>query len=103
MIQFLLPDVNISLDHRQKIVQNPSHPLHSRLPQLFNPICNTRQTVNLNRLSFTSVRCSTEQFLRSFFLACVKIWNMINDYIVHSNNVQMFKFSFNCYISSQVS
>ena len=78
MIRFLLPDVNINLDHRRivgslslffKIFQNSSHSLHSRLPQLFNPnpIRNTRRTFNLNTLSFTPILCSTEQFSLSFF------------------------------------
>ena len=111
MIRFLLPDININLDHRRsvgslslffKIVQNQSHPLHSRLPLLFNPIRNTRRTVNLNTLSFTPIRCSTEQFSRSFFPSCVKIWNSLSDDIVHSSNVQIFKSSFNRHVLSQV-
>ena len=110
MIRFLLPDVDISLDHRRsvgslslfyKIVHNPAHPLYNRLPQPFNPIRNTRQTANLNTLSFSPVHFSTEQFSRSFFPVCVDIWNTLGDDIVHSNNIQTFELRFNRHFLSR--
>ena len=110
MIRFLLPDININLEHRRsvgsmslfyKIFRNPSHPLHSKLPQLFNPVRVTRRTVNLNNFSFNRVICSTEQFSRSFFPSCVEIWNSLDNDVVQSNDVQTFKLRFNRHILSR--
>ena len=66
--KFLIPYHTISLQHRRflsslcmlyKIFHNPSHPLHSELPNLFRPRRVTRGSLSINSLSFLPMRFHT--------------------------------------------
>ena len=66
--KFLIPNLTISLQHRHfisslcmfyKIFHNPSHPLHSELPNLFHPGRVTRNSLSINSLSFSPMRFHT--------------------------------------------
>ena len=76
--KFLIPNLTISLQHRRfisslcmlyKIFHNPSHPLHSKLPNLFRPRRVTRGSLSINSLSFSPMRFHTSQYSRCFIPA----------------------------------
>ena len=98
--KFLIPDLIIDLWHRRsisslcmlyKIFHNPEHPLHSELPNLFQPVRMTRNVANSHSLSFCPVRCNTVQYLRSFIPAFVKSWNDLPGEVVECSELQRFK------------
>ena len=73
--KLLIPNLTISLQHRRfisslcmlyKIFHNPSHPLHSELPNLFHPRRVTRGSLSINSLSFSPMRFHTFQYSRCF-------------------------------------
>ena len=105
--KFLIPDLNISLPHRRsvsslcmlyKIFNNPSHPLHSDLPELFQPVRFTRYALDSNSLSFSPIRFSTAQYSRSFLPATTKLWNSLPSFIVESPELQKFKLGANAFL-----
>ena len=66
--KFLIPNLTISLQHRRfisslgmlyKIFHNPSHPLHSELPNLLHTRRVTRGSLSINSLSFSPMRFHT--------------------------------------------
>ena len=96
----LIPDLIIDLWHRRsisslcmlyKIFHNPEHPLHSELPNLFQPVRMTRNVANSHSLSFCPVRCNTVQYSRSFIPAFVKSWNDLPEEVVECSELQRFK------------
>ena len=98
--KFLIPDLIIDLWHRRsisslcmlyKIFHNPEHPLHSELPNLFQPVRMTRNVANSHSLSFCPVRCNTVQYSRSFIPAFVKSWNDLPEEVVECSELQRFK------------
>ena len=74
-----------------KIFHNPEHPLHSELPNLFQPVRMTRNVANSHSLSFCPVRCNTVQYSRSFIPAFVKSWNDLPEEVVECSELQRFK------------
>ena len=105
--KFLIPELNISLSHRRsvsslcmlyKIFHNPSHPLHSDLPELFRPARFTRRALDSNSLSFSSLRFSTTQYSRSFIPATTKLWNSLPSLVVESTELQKFKLGVNSFL-----
>ena len=99
-IRFLLPNLNISLEHRRrvgflthffKIVSDPEHPLHGLLPPHYRPARDTRQSRRSNNLSFVVARVNTSQFSRSFFPAAIRLWNDLPNDIVYAASVDAFK------------
>ena len=82
--KFLIPNFKISLQHRcfisslctlYKIFHNPSHPLHSELPNLFHPRRVIRGSLSINSLSFSPMRFHPSQYSRCFIPATTKLWN----------------------------
>ena len=76
--EFLIPNLTFSLQHHcsisslcmlYKIFNNPLHPLHSELPNLFHPRRVTRGSLSINSLSFSSMRLHTSQYFRCFIPA----------------------------------
>lgn len=107
--KFLIPDLKVDLDHRRsisslcmlyKIYHNPSHPLNSELPNLFQPARTTRYAVNANSLAFSVGRCNTSQYLRCFIPATTKLWNELPSCIVESQELQKFKSGANAHLIS---
>ena len=98
--KFLIPDLNVDLCHRRsisslcmlyKIFHNPERPLHSELPNLFQPVRMTRNVANSHSLSFCPVRCNTVQYSRSFIPAFIKSWNDLPQEVVECSELQRFK------------
>ena len=98
--KFLIPDLDVDLAHRRvvsslcmlyKVMHNTRHPLNSELPNFFQPVRVTRLALQANSLSFTAVRCNTEQYKRSFIPAVTKLWNELPNSIVESQELQNFK------------
>ena len=98
--KFLIPELNVNLWHRRsigslcmlyKIFHNPKHPLHSELPNLFQPVRMTRNVANSHSLSFSVIRCNTVQYSRCFIPANTKAWNMLPGDVVECSELQKFK------------
>ena len=102
--EFLFPNLTISLQHRcfisslcmlYKIFHNPSHPLHSELPNLFRPRRVTRGSLSINSLSFSPMRFHTSQYSRCFIPSTTKLWNELPRMIVDATELQKFKIGAN--------
>ena len=103
-----LVQTKISLDHRRdvagsclfyKILNNPNHPLQSRLPAPADPVRRTRRVARMNshaRVSALS-RAST-QFNRTFLPHFVEIWNFLPQTVVDASNMTSFKRNVNKYL-----
>ena len=102
--KFLIPNLTISLQHRRfisflcmlyKIFHNPSHPLHSELPNLFHPRRVMRASLSVNSLSFSPMRFHTSQYFRCFIPTTTKLWNELPSMIVEATDLQKFKIDAN--------
>ena len=107
--KFLIPGLDIDLWHRRsisslcmlfKIFHNPLHPLHSSLPNLFQPVRMTRNVANSHSLSFSLIRCNTVQYSRSFIPAYAKAWNELPGEVVECSELQRFKTGANRFLMS---
>ena len=105
--KFLIPNLTISLQYRRfisslcmlyKIFHNPSHPLHSELPNLFHPRRVTRGSLSINSLSFSPMRFHTSQYSRCFIPATTKLWNELPSMIVEATELQKFKIGANAFL-----
>ena len=105
--KFLIPDLNTDLWHRRsisclcmlfKIYHNPAHPLHSELPNLFQPVRTTRYAASSHSHSFSVVRCSTAQYSRSFIPASTRCWNDLPSEVVECLELQKFKVGANKFL-----
>ena len=105
--KFLIPNLTISLQHRRfiislcmlyKIFHNPSHSLHSELPNLFHPRRVTRGSLSINSLSFSPMRFHTSQYSRCFIPATTKLWNELPSMIVEATELQKFKICANAFL-----
>ena len=105
--KFLIPNLTISLQHHcfissqcmlYKIFHNPSHPLHSELPNLFHPRRVTRGSLSINSLSFSHMRFHTSQYSRYFIPATTKLWNELPSMIVEARELQNFKIGANAFL-----
>ena len=105
--KFLVPNLTISLQHRRfmsslfmlyKIFHNPSHPLHSELPNLLRPRRVTRGSLSINSLSFSPMRFHTSQYSRCFIPATTKLWNELPSMIVEATELQKFKIGTNAFL-----
>ena len=105
--KFLIPNLTISLQHccfisslcmLYKIFHNPSHPLHSELPNLFHPRRVTRGSLSINSLSFSPMRFHTSQYSRCFIPATTKLWNELPSMIVQATELQKFKIGANAFL-----
>ena len=94
--KFFIPNLTISLQHRRfisslcmlyKIFHNPSHPLHSELPNLFRPRGVTRDFLSVNSLSFSPMRFHTSQYSRCFIPDTTKLWNELPSIIVEAKEL----------------
>ena len=102
--KLLVPNRAISLQHccfvsslcmLYKIFHNPSHPLHSELPNLFHPRRVTRGSLSVSSLSFSRIRFHTSQYYRCFIPAVTKLWNELPSMIVEPTELQKFKIGAN--------
>ena len=105
--QVLISNLTISLQHRRfisslcilyKIFHNPSHSLHSELPNLFRPRRVTRGSSSINSLSFSPMRFHTSQYSRCFIPATTKLWNELPSMIVKAEELQKFKLGANAFL-----
>ena len=105
--KFLIPNLSISLQHRRfisslcvlyKTFHNPSHPLHSELPNLFSSRRVTRGSLSTNSLSFSPMRFHTSQYFRGFIPATTKLWNELPSMIVEATELQKFKLGANAFL-----
>ena len=108
-IKFLLPDLNINLDHRRrvgtichfyKIVSNLHHPLRAFLPAPLQPIRQTRLALRRNERSYSPIHFNTYQFSRSFFPSMIELWNSLSNFVVNSPNIEIFKTRINGFLLS---
>ena len=81
-----------------KIFHNPSHPLHSELPNLFCPRRVTRGPLSINSLSFSPMRFHTCQYSRCFIPATTKLWNELPSMIAEATELQKFKIGANAFL-----
>ena len=105
--KFLTPDLKVDLWHRRsisclcmlfKIYHNPRHPLHSELPNLFQPVRVTRNAVNSHSCCFSAVRCNTVQHSRCFIPASTRLWNDLPGAVVECLDLQKFKVDANKFL-----
>ena len=105
--KFLIPNLTISLQHRRfinslcmlyKIFHNPSHPLHSELPNLFCPRRVTTGPLTINSLSFSPLRFRTSQYSRCFIPATTKLWSELPSMIAEAAELQKFKLGANAFL-----
>ena len=105
-IKVLIPDLAIDLHHRRevasmcmffKIMNNPRHPLRSRLPQPAAVVLRrtTRHSETLNSRAFMMLTSHTNQYQRCFIPRCVKIWNYLPESVVEHIDLQKFKVGVN--------
>ena len=78
-----------------KIFHNPSHPLHSELPNLFRV---TKGSLSINGLSFSLMRFHISQYSRCFIPATTKLWNELPSMIVEATELQKFKIGANAFL-----
>ena len=98
--RFIAPS-NIKLDHRRnvagccllfKILGNPDHPMHSRLPRPADHARRTRRAERMNnRARMSALSRNSSQFNRSFLPHIIEIWNFLPQAVVDSPNVDHFK------------
>ena len=105
--KFLIQNFTISLQHRRfisslctlyKIFHNPSHPLHSELPNFFRSRRVTRGSLSINSLSFSPMRFHTYQYSRFFIPATTKLWNELSSMIVEAAELLKFKLGANTFL-----
>ena len=95
----------ISLEHRRqvaslclffKIMNNPNHPMHSRLPGPANPLRRTRRAQRLNsRALVSALSPNSVQFNRTFLPSAIEVWNFLPQSIVDSLTMEKFKHKVN--------
>ena len=104
--KILIPNLTISLQHHcfisslcmlYKIFHNPSHPLHSELPNVFHPRRVTRGSSSINSLSFSPMRFHTSQYSSCFIVATTKLWNKLPSMTVEATELQKFKLGANAF------
>ena len=105
--KFLIPNLTISLQHHRfisslcvlyKICHNPSHPLHSELPNLLRPRRVTTGSLSINSLSFSPMRFHTSQYSKCFIPTTTKLWNELLSMIVEATELQKFKIGANAFL-----
>ena len=62
-----------------KIRFNPMHLLNDALPGPYVPVRVTRVALVAYRYSYAPPRCRTSQYLRTFVLLSVSLWNDLAD------------------------
>ena len=106
-IKFISPELSLDLYHRRhvgalsvlfKVFNNNRHPLHSVLPEPFNPVRATRFALSLNDLAMNPMNACTMQFSRCFIPSLVKVWNHLPNEIAHSPNISIFKSRLNAHL-----
>ena len=98
--RFFTP-ANIRLDHRRdvagscllfKILGNPSHPMHSRLPRPVEHVRRTRRAERMNtRARVSALSHNSSQFNRSFLPHFIEIWNFLPQALVDAPCIDHFK------------
>ena len=93
--------IGISLDHRRnvaalcvlfKILNNASHPMHSRIPEPIAPVRRTRRAMLMNTRALKSALSpNSVQFNRTFMPHTVELWNFLPQVIVDSASMDCFK------------
>ena len=105
--KFLIQNLTVSLQQRccissvrvpYKTFHNPSHPLHSELPNLFCPRRVMRGSLSINSLSFSPMRFHTSQYSRCFIPATTTLWNELPSMIVQATELQKFKLGANAFL-----
>ena len=92
---------NVSLEHRRrvaslciffKICNNPTHPMHSRLPGPANLARRTRRVQRMNSRALTSaISPNSIQFNRTFLPVTIESWNYLPQTLVDSPTMESFK------------
>ena len=67
-----------------KIKSNPVHPLSGALPLQYVPARVTPGALVAHRHLFAPPRCRTSQYLRTFMLLSVSLWNDLSDPVFDS-------------------
>ena len=98
--RFLTP-IGINLTHRRsvaalcilfKILRNPGHPMHSRLPGPIQQLRRTRRGARMNsRARASALTPQSVQFNRTFLPHTVELWNFLPQTTVDSPNMDCFK------------
>ena len=107
--KILITNLTFSLQHRRftsslcmlyKIFHNPSHPLHSELPNLFHPRRVTRGSLSINSLSFSPMGFHTSKYSRCFIPDKTELWNELPSMIVEAAKLQKLKLGANSFLLS---
>ena len=76
------------LEHRRRVAAlcifyklycNLNHALEAALPRVYVPARLTPLAVSVHFKYLVVLRCRTVQFGRSFVLACVQLWNFLDE------------------------
>ena len=78
-----------------KIYSRVDHPLGIFLLEVFVPVRVTRRVHALHQHALVPTRCHTGQFSRSFFPACVELWNAFDNSVFAGGGLDSFKLSVN--------
>ena len=107
-LEFILPDLSFSLVKRRKIgclallykiLNNPDHPLYTKLPGPYIQRRTTRYALSLNDRAFSAIPFGSDQFSRCFLPFTCRIWSELPNAVVGSPNLQSFKTAVNALYS----
>ena len=100
-----LTQTSMKLEHRRevatsclfyKILNNPDHPMQSRLPMPAAHGRRTRRAARMNSQALTSAMSpNSVQFNRTFLPHVIEVWNFLPQSIVDASNINIFKRSVN--------
>jgi len=85
-----------------KIYHNPKHMLHSSLYERFVPARPTRNVLSWNDLAFRIPSHRTEHFSRNVIHFYSRLWNILPNHVVHSEDLKHFKAALKLYLNSLV-
>ena len=110
-VKFYVPDVSLNLWRRRavsclsllyKISHNPKHMLHPCLYERFVPARPTRNVLSLNDLAFRIPTPRTEHYSRNVIHFYSRLWNILPNHFVQSEDLKHFKAALKLYLNSLV-
>ena len=81
-----------------KIKCNLMHPLNDAVPGPFVPLRVTRGALVAHRCTYTSPRCRTSQYHRTFVSLSVSLWNVLADPVFDGVGLAGFKSRANAFL-----
>ena len=85
-----------------KIRCNPLHPLYGALPEPYVLLRVTRGAVIAHQYTYAPLRCRTSQYIRTFILFSVSLWNDLSDTLFDDVGLAGFKSRDNAFSLAQL-